>query len=154
MSQANPPPATILHNRKARFNYTITDTVEAGLMLTGTEVKSLRAGQGQLTDSYAIFRGTELWLLNAHIPEYSHGTYANHEPTRSRKLLLHKQQLHKLRSALERAGMALVPLRLYWLKGRVKVELGLAKGKQSHDKRHTQQERDWQRQKQRLLRRR
>lgn len=141
----------ITENRKARFNYAIEDTVEAGIMLQGTEVKSLRAGQGQLTDSYAIFRGFELWLLNAHIPEYSHGTDANHEPLRSRKLLLHQYEIHKLKTRSEREGTALIPLKLYWKNGKVKVLIGVARGKKQHDKRDTIQDRDWARQQHRLL---
>lgn len=141
----------ITENRKARFNYAIEETVEAGVMLQGTEVKSLRAGQGQLTDSYAIFRGYELWLLNAHIPEYSHGTYANHEPMRSRKLLLHKHEIEKLKVLAERQGTSLIPLKMYWKNGKVKVLLGVAKGKKMHDKRDTIQDRDWAREQHRLL---
>ena len=156
---ARPKPATfdkqkiVAENRKARFNYHIEETFEAGLALQGTEVKSLRAGEGSIAESYAEVRGGEVWLINANIPEFSHGNRFNHEPKRFRKLLLHNREIEKLFGAVERKGMTLVPLSVYFnSRGRAKVELALAKGKQAHDKRQTIKDRDWQRDKARLLR--
>lgn len=149
---AAPAIKIITDNRQARFNYAIEDTMEGGLVLVGTEVKALREGQGQLTDAFGVFRGLEMWLINAHIPEYSHGNQMNHEPKRSRKILLHKREILRLKQRVEREQLALVPLKLYWSKGKIKIELGLGKGKQKHDKRDTMKERDWQRRRQRLLR--
>ena len=144
---------TVALNRKARHNYSIEDTLEAGIQLTGTEVKSLREGGVQITDSHAGEMGGELWLFNAHIPEYHGGNQFNHEPRRPRKLLVHKHQLSRLIGAVAREGMTLVPLALYFNpRGRAKVELGLAKGKKLWDKRQTEKSRDWQREKGRLLR--
>lgn len=148
----NKPDNVIAENRRATFNYAIEDTVEAGLMLLGTEVKALREGKGNIGDSYAVFKDGELWLLNAHIAEYSHGNRQNHEPLRTRKLLLHKREIFRLARAREREGYSLIPLRLYWSKGKVKLALAIAKGKKNHDKRATERDRDWSRQKQRLLR--
>ena len=140
-------------NRKARHDYFIEDKLEAGIALLGTEVKSLRAGGCQLTDAYADVEKGELWLLNAHIPEYAGGNRFNHAPKRPRKLLVHKRELSKLIGAVEREGRTLVPLAIYFnQQGRAKVELGLAKGKKKFDKRESEKERDWQRQRQRLLR--
>ena len=156
---ARPKPPTfdkqkiVAENRKARFNYFIEDTYEAGLALSGTEVKSLRFGEGSIAESYAEVRGGEVWLVNANIPEFSHGNRHNHEPKRPRKLLLHRREVEKLFGAVERRGMTLVPLSVYFNStGRAKVELALAKGKQAHDKRETIKDRDWQRDKARLLR--
>lgn len=141
-------------NRKARFNYAIEDAVEAGVMLQGTEVKALRAGQGQIAESYASVEDAELWLINAHIPEYLQANRFNHEERRRRKLLLKRREIDRLALATQRDGMTLVPLKLYFNeKGVVKLELGLAKGKKLHDKRDTDRERDWNRDKQRLLKR-
>ena len=142
----------ITDNRRARFDYEVLEKIEAGIVLTGTEVKSLREGQGQLTDAYATFKGGELWLLNAHIPEYSHGNQQNHEPRRTRKLLLHKNEIWHLKLQREREQLTIVPLRMYWASGKVKVELAVARGKKLHDKRQTEKDRDWQRQKSRILR--
>ena len=140
-------------NRKARFNYAIEDTFEAGVALTGTEVKSIRTGKATIAESYADARDGEIWLVNATIPEYLQGNRFNHAPKRRRKLLLHRRQINKLIGAIEREGMTLVPLRLYFNdKGRAKVELALAKGKKLHDKRETEKKRDWNREKGRLLR--
>ncbi len=140
-------------NRKARHDYFIVDKLEAGIALVGTEVKSLRAGGCQLTDAYADVDKGELWLLNAHIPEYAGGNRFNHAPKRPRKLLVHKRELNKLIGAVEREGRTLVPLSIYFnQQGRAKVELGLAKGKKKYDKRETQKERDWSRERARLLR--
>jgi SsrA-binding protein len=123
-------------NRKARYDYHIEDTIEAGLVLTGTEVKSLRAGRASLVDAYASIEGTEAWLEAVHIPEYTEGTWTNHPPRRRRKLLLHKQEIEKLAHRISAGGYTLVPLKLYFLNGRAKVELAVAKGKKEYDKRH------------------
>jgi SsrA-binding protein len=140
-------------NRKARHNYFIEDTVEAGIMLTGTEIKSLRGGHATIGESYAQSKDGEIFLINAYIPEYTEGNRFNHEPRRIRKLLLHKRQIAKLSQAIEREGMTLIPLKVYFNeKGRAKVELGLAKGKKLHDKRDTEKARDWAREKGRLMR--
>lgn len=140
-------------NRKARHNYFIEDTVEAGIMLTGTEIKSLRGGHATIGESYAQSKDGEIFLINAYIPEYTEGNRFNHEPRRVRKLLLHKKQIEKLSQAIEREGMTLIPLKIIFnAKGRAKVELGLAKGKKLHDKRDTEKARDWAREKGRLLR--
>lgn len=140
-------------NRKARYNYEIVDTFEAGIMLTGTEVKSLRNGQAMIAESYANHEDGELWLINAHIPEYLEGNRFNHHPRRRRKLLLHRKQIEKLSASVQRDGMTLIPLKLYFNeKGRAKVEIGLGKGKKLHDKRETEKRRDWGREKSRLLR--
>lgn len=144
---------TVAENRRARFDYHIDDTFEAGIALTGTEVKSLRFGEGSIAESYAEVRGGEVWLVNSNIPEFSHGNRFNHEPKRPRKLLLHEREIARLQGAVERKGMTLVPLSVYFnSRGRAKVELALAKGKNAADKRHTIKERDWKRDKARLLR--
>ncbi|KAA5598949.1 SsrA-binding protein SmpB [Blastochloris sulfoviridis] len=143
----------VADNRKARFHYEIGETFEAGIMLTGTEVKSLRGGKATIGDSYADAKDGEIWLVNAYIPEYLEANRFNHEPKRPRKLLLHKRQVFKLMSAVAREGMTVVPLRVYFnAKGRAKVLLALAKGKKAHDKRETEKSRDWAREKGRLLR--
>ena len=143
---------TVALNRKARHNYEITDTFEAGLVLTGTEVKSLRQGRASLVDGYATVYDGELWLEGVHIPEYSQGTWTNHSARRRRKLLLHRDQIDKLVSKAEQAGHTIVPLSLYFKDGRAKVEIALAKGKKLHDKRETEKKRDWGREKGRLMR--
>jgi SsrA-binding protein len=132
----------IATNRKARHEYQILETVEAGLVLRGTEVKSLRAGQVNFKDSFATIRNNEAWLRGCHISPYSHGTDANHEPERDRKLLLHQREIGRLTGKIAERGLTLVPLRLYFKKGRAKVELGLARGKKLHDKRSTLRERE------------
>ena len=140
-------------NRRARYDYAIEDTYEAGIALTGTEVKSLRFGEGSIAESYAEVKDGEVWLINANIPEFSHGNRFNHEPKRPRKLLLHEREIAKLTGAVERKGMTLVPLSIYFNgRGRAKVELALAKGKNVADKRQTIKERDWKREQQRLMR--
>ena len=144
---------TVAENRRARFDYFIEETLEAGIALSGTEVKSLRAGEGSIAEAYAEVRGGEAWLVNANLPEFSHGNRFTHEPTRPRKLLLHAREIETLVGAVERKGMTLIPLSVYFnSRGRAKVELALAKGKQTHDKRQTIKDRDWQRDKARLLR--
>ena len=140
-------------NRRARFDYFIDETLEAGIMLVGTEVKSLRAGKATIAESYADARGGEIWLINANIPEYVQAGRFNHAPKRLRKLLLHRRQINKLIGSVEREGMTLVPLRLYSnARGRAKVELALARGKKLHDKRETEKKRSWERERGRLLR--
>jgi len=143
----------IADNRKARYAYAIGETLETGIMLTGSEVKSLRSGKTTIGESYAHAKDGELWLVNAYIPEYTQASRFNHEPKRTRKLLVHKRELSKLASAIQREGMTLIPLKMYFnVKGKVKLELGIAKGKKLHDKRETEKQRDWQRDKARLLR--
>jgi SsrA-binding protein len=143
----------VADNRKARFHYAIGETFEAGVALTGSEVKSLRTGKANIAESYASTRDGELWLLNSNISEYKQAGRFNHEPKRPRKLLLHKRQINKLIGAVEREGMTVVPLKLYFNdKGRAKIEIALAKGKKLHDKRDTEKKRDWQREKGRLMR--
>jgi len=140
-------------NRKARFNYFIDETFEVGVVLTGTEVKSLRQGKATIGESYADARGGEIWLINSNIPEYRQANRFNHVPKRPRKLLLHRRQISKLIGAVEREGMTLVPLKLYFNeKGRAKIELALARGKKLFDKRETQKKRSWERERGRLLR--
>ena len=144
---------TVAENRRARYDYFIEDKFEAGLMLTGTEVKSLRAGEATIAESYAEVRDGAVWLVNANVPEFSHGNRFNHEPRRPRKLLLNAREIDKLTGAVERKGMTLVPLSIYFNgRGRAKVELALAKGKNSADKRQSTKDRDWQRDKARLMR--
>jgi len=143
----------VAQNRRARHDYTIDDTLEAGLVLAGSEVKSLRAGRGSLADSYAGEKDGELYLFNAHIPAYAAASRFNHEARRPRKLLVHRRQLDRLIGATQREGVTLVPLSIYFNdRGIAKVELGIARGKRQYDKRETEKKRDWQRQKQRLMR--
>ena len=143
----------VADNRKARFNYEIGEVFEAGIALTGTEVKSLRQGRAAIAEAYADARGGEIWLVNANIPEYLQAGRFNHPPKRVRKLLLHSRQIHKLAGAVEREGMTIVPLKLYFNeKGRAKLELALARGKKLHDKREAQKKRSWERERGRLLR--
>ncbi|WP_121119661.1 SsrA-binding protein SmpB [Croceibacterium ferulae] len=156
---ARPKPATfdkqktVAENRRARFDYFIEETFEAGIALSGTEVKSLRGGEGSIAESYAQVNDGQAWLINANVPEFSHGNRYNHEPKRPRKLLLHNREIEKMIGAVERKGMTLIPLSVYFnSRGRAKVELALAKGKQVHDKRQTIKDRDWKRDKARLMR--
>lgn len=143
----------IADNRRARFDYEILDTYEAGIQLQGPEVKSLRAGRSSLSDSYATVERGELFLINAYIPEYREANRFNHETRRPRKLLLHRKEIEKLANAVLREGLTIVPLKLFFNpRGRAKVDLALARGKRAHDKRQTQKERSWQRERQRLLR--
>lgn len=144
---------TVAENRKARHEYMIEDSFEAGIVLQGTEVKSLRSGEATIAESYGEIRGEEAWLVNANIPEFSHGNRFNHDARRPRKLLLHARQIAKLAGAVQREGMTLVPLSIYFNpRGRAKVEIALAKGKKLHDKRASAKERDWKREQARLLR--
>ncbi len=144
----------IASNRRARHEYTIEDTVEAGLVLTGTEVKSLRAGRANLSDGFGQISDSEAWLHGVHIPQYTQGTWTNHEPRRTRKLLLHRKEIDRLDSSIRERGLTLVPLSLYFKDGRVKIELGLARGKRTYDKRHDLAKRDAAREIDRELRRR
>jgi SsrA-binding protein len=147
------PRKVVADNRRARFNYEIGEIFEAGIMLTGTEVKSLRLGRATIAESYADTRGGEVWLVNANIPEYLQASRFNHAPKRPRKLLLHRRQIEKLAGGVERDGMTIVPLKMYFNeKGRAKVEVALARGKKLHDKRETEKKRTWEREKGRLLR--
>ena len=143
----------VAQNRKARHDYFIDEVFEAGVMLAGTEVKSLRQGKANIGDAYAADKNGELWLYNVNIPEYDSGGYVRHEPKRARKLLLKKREIAKLAGAVQREGMTLVPLSIYFNpRGIAKVELGLARGKKQYDKRETAKKRDWDKQKRRLLR--
>jgi SsrA-binding protein len=143
----------VAENRRARFDYSIEEKFEAGIALTGTEVKSLRFGEGSIAESYAEVKEEEVWLINANIPEFSHGNRHNHEPKRPRKLLLHQRQIAKLHGAVARQGMTLVPLSIYFnSRGRAKVEIALAKGRKAHDKRDYEKEKDWKREQGRLMR--
>lgn len=131
-----------IDNRRARFEYHILESIEAGLALTGTEIKSIRAGGVSLNEAYARMRDGELWLMSMHVPPYKEGSFSNHEPLRPRKLLLHKEQIERLSSRVAEKGLTLVPLRMYFTRGRVKVEVGLARGKKIWDKRQATAERD------------
>jgi len=143
----------IAENRRARFDYFLEDNIEAGLALTGSEVKSLRNGRANIAESYASVEGNEIVLINADIPPYAAANRFNHEPRRPRKLLLHRKQIDRLIGAVQREGRTIIPVKLYWNdKGTAKLEIALAKGKKVHDKRETAAERDWQRDKARLLR--
>jgi SsrA-binding protein len=143
----------VAENRRARFDYAIDEVFEAGIALTGTEVKSLRFGEGSIAESYAEVKEGQVFLVNANIPEFSHGNRYNHEPKRARKLLLNGREINKLFGAVARHGMTLVPLSIYFnSRGRAKVELALAKGRKAHDKREHEKEKDWKREQGRLLR--
>jgi SsrA-binding protein len=143
----------VAENRRARYDYAIDTVYEAGIALTGTEVKSLRSGTGSIAESYAEVKDGQVWLINSNVPEFSHGNRFNHEPKRARKLLLHEREINKMHGAVAREGMTLVPLMVYFnSKGRAKVELALAKGKKAHDKRDSIKERDWKREQGRLMR--
>jgi len=152
-TDGRPGTSTIALNKRARHEYFIEERFEAGLALEGWEVKSLRASKAQITESYVVIKNTEAWLLGAHImPLVTASTHIHPDPTRTRKLLLNRAELDRLIGAVERRGYTLIPLALYWKKGRAKLEIGLAKGKKAHDKRAVEKERDWRRQKERLLR--
>jgi SsrA-binding protein len=152
-AQNRSPNRVVADNRKARFHYEITDTLEAGIALTGTEVKSLRLGKATIGEAYAGPSGEELFLFNAYIPEYLQANQFNHETRRPRRLLLHKRQIDKLIGATQREGYTVIPLKVYFNeRGRAKVELGLGRGKKLHDKRETERQRDWDRERGRLMR--
>ena len=143
----------IADNRKARYEYAIGEVIETGIMLMGSEVKSLRGGKTTIGESYAHAKDGELWLVNSYIPEYTQASRFNHEPKRTRKLLVHKREANRLAAAIQREGMTLIPLKLYFnAKGKAKLEIGVAKGKKLHDKRASEKDRDWQRDKARLMR--
>jgi len=143
----------VADNRKARFNYQVIDTYEAGIALTGTEVKALRASKATIAESYAGPSGNDFFLFNCNIPEYLQANRFNHEPRRPRRLLLHRREINKLLGAVQREGLTVIPLKLYFnAKGRAKLEIALAKGKKLHDKRETEKQRDWGREKARLMR--
>lgn len=143
----------VAENRRAKFDYFIDTVFEAGIALTGTEVKSLRFGEGSIAESYAEVKNGQVWLINSNLPEFSHGNRYNHEPKRPRKLLLHEREINKMHGAVARQGMTLVPLSIYFnARGRAKVELALAKGKKDHDKRDTIKARDWKREQGILMR--
>ena len=154
MADAKDDHKTVAENRRARHEYFIKDTWEAGIQLTGTEVKSLRTGQANIAESYASAERGGIFLINAYIPEYkAAGAFFQHDPRRPRRLLLHKREIHKIAIAIERQGMTMIPLELYFnARGRAKLKLALAEGKKLHDKREAAAKRDWQRQKARLLR--
>jgi SsrA-binding protein len=154
MAEKKPRPFKIIaENRKARFNYEIGEVVEAGIALTGTEVKSLRQGKATIAESYADAKGGEIWLVNANIPEYLQASRFNHAPKRPRKLLLHRRQIDKLAAAVDREGMTIVPLKIFFNdKGRAKIEIALGRGKKLHDKRETEKKRSWDRERSRLMR--
>jgi SsrA-binding protein len=154
MAEKKPRPFKIIaENRKARFNYEIGELVEAGIALTGTEVKSLRQGKATIAESYADAKNGEIWLVNANIPEYLQASRFNHAPKRPRKLLLHRRQIDKLAAGVEREGMTIVPLKMFFNeKGRAKLEIALGRGKKLHDKRETEKKRSWDREKGRLMR--
>jgi SsrA-binding protein len=141
----------VASNRKARHDYTIEDVYECGIVLTGTEVKALRAGRASLVDGFAEVDGGEVWLMNVHIPEYTQGTWNNHAPRRKRKLLLHRAEIDKLAGQVREKGQTLVPLSLYFLDGRAKIELALARGKREYDKRQTLREKQDNREAQRAM---
>jgi SsrA-binding protein len=145
---------SVARNRRARHDYHILDTWEAGLVLTGTEVKSLRAGSANIADAYGVVRDGELYLINAHIAPYERGGYVNHDPLRTRKLLLHKREIGRLIGAIEREGLTLIPLELYFKRGKAKIAMALGKGKQLHDKRDDMRRRDDEREMARAFRRR
>ena len=150
--QKKHPEGTIAQNKKALHDYFIEHRFEAGIALSGWEVKSLRAGKAQLVDSYVLLKDGEAWLLGAHIsPLTSASTHVVADAVRTRKLLLHRHQLNRLIGHVERKGYTLVPLKLYWSKGKAKLEIGLARGKKLHDKRATEKDRDWQRERQRIM---
>ncbi len=143
----------VAENRRARFDYFVEDRVETGIALTGTEVKSLRFGEGSIAESYAEVKDGEVWLINSNVPEFSHGNRFNHEPKRPRKLLLKEREISKMFGAVARQGMTLVPLSIYFNgRGRAKVELALARGRKAPDKREYQKEKDWKREQGRLMR--
>jgi SsrA-binding protein len=157
MARPTPPKfektKVVAENRRAKFDYYIDTVFEAGIMLTGTEVKSLRFGEGSIGESYAEVRKGEAWLVNSHVPEFSHGNRFNHEPRRPRKLLLHEREIDKLQAAVERKGMTIVPLSIYFnSRGRAKIEIALAKGKNAADKRATSKDQDWKRDQARIMR--
>jgi SsrA-binding protein len=141
----------VAENRRARFDYDIIETIQAGIVLTGTEVKSLRSNKVTIGESYASVEGGELWLINSHVPEFLQANRFNHEPRRHRKLLVKRREIDKLQRSISREGMTVVPLKLYFEKGRAKLDIAIAKGRKAHDKRSSIKERDWNRDKARMI---
>jgi len=150
--KTNPGLKIISYNRKASFNYSLTEFYEAGIVLNGSEVKSLRAGKANISDSYAFDNQGEIFLVNSHIQSYKQSSYNNHNPTRNRKLLLNKKEINKLIGRINRDGLTLIPTKLYFKKGKAKIEIAVAKGKKLYDKRQTKKRKDWEREKSRLFR--
>lgn len=151
--KSDPNKKIAAENRKARYNFELSENVEAGLVLVGTEVKSLREGRANIADSYATFENGEPWLINSYLPEYLQGNQFNHEPRRRRKLLMKKREMKKYNDAIDRDGMTIVPLKIYFTdKGLAKIEIALGKGKKLHDKRASEKARDWNKQKAKVLR--
>jgi SsrA-binding protein len=150
--KTNPGLKIISYNRKASFNYSLTEFYEAGIVLNGSEVKSLRAGKANISDSYAFDNHGEIFLVNSHIQSYKQSSYNNHNPTRNRKLLLNKKEINKLIGRINRDGLTLIPTKLYFKKGKAKIEIAVAKGKKLYDKRQTKKRKDWEREKSRLFR--
>jgi SsrA-binding protein len=142
----------ISHNRKARYNYSFKEIYEAGIVLSGSEVKSLRAGKISITESYAFDHNGEIFLVNSNIPSYKESSYNDHNPTRNRKLLLNKKEINKLIGRINREGFTLIPTKIYFKKGKAKIEIGVAKGKKEYDKRQTKKTREWNRDKARIFR--
>ena len=142
----------ISHNRKAHFNYSFKELFEAGMVLTGSEVKSLRAGKVNIAESYAYDNHGEIFLINSHIPSYKESSYNDHNPLRNRKLLLNKKEINKLIGRINREGFTLIPIKIYFKKGKAKIEIAVAKGKKEYDKRHVKKKRDWEREKARIFR--
>jgi len=150
--KTNPGLKIISNNRKAHFNYSLTEFYEAGIVLTGSEVKSLRAGKVNITDSYAFDNRGEIFLVNSHIQSYKQSSYNDHNPTRNRKLLLNKKEINKLIGRINRDGLTLIPTKLYFKKGKAKIEIAVAKGKKLYDKRQAKKKKDWEREKAKLFR--
>jgi SsrA-binding protein len=150
--QSSKSSSSIAVNRKARHDYDILKTIECGLVLTGSEVKSLREGKGNIIEAYGVFSKGEFWLLNSSIAPYSNGGYSNHEDRRTRKLLIHKREMVKLKHEMDTQSLTIVPLKLYWKAGKVKAEMALVRGRKKHDKRAAIKEKDWKRQQQRAVR--
>ncbi|MCS4088841.1 SsrA-binding protein SmpB [Rhizobium sp. BK176] len=151
MADAENKKTVVAENRRARFDYDIIETIQAGIVLTGTEVKSLRNNKVTIGESYASVEGGELWLINSHVPEFLQANRFNHEPRRHRKLLVKRREIDKLQRSISREGMTVVPLKLYFEKGRAKLDIAIAKGRKAHDKRAAVKERDWNRDKARLI---
>ena len=149
--KTNPGLKIICLNRKASFNYFFHELIEAGLVLKGSEIKSIRSGKVNIADSYAIEKNGEIYLINSHISSYKEASYSNHNPTDERKLLLNKKEINKLIGKVQREGLTLIPTKMYFKKGKAKIEIAVAKGKKQHDKRETIKKRDWDREKQRML---
>jgi SsrA-binding protein len=151
MADADNKKTVVAENRRARFDYDIVETIQAGIVLTGTEVKSLRSNKVTIGEAYASVEGGELWLINSHVPEFLQANRFNHEPRRHRKLLVKRREIDKFQRSISREGMTIVPLKLYFEKGRAKLDIAIAKGRKAHDKRAAIKERDWNRDKARVI---